>query len=113
MKTLSGMLPENYVLSTDPDISFTLKPLTAAERLDILGTVNNAGRYGQAMQQACEYAITDWKGFKDEAGKVIAFSLAEIRRLPVDILIEVAQHALELSKVDDKGKKTSGSRSQS
>jgi hypothetical protein len=113
MKTLAGLLPEKYTLSTDPEVTFTLKPLTAAERLDILSTANDAKRFGQAMQQACEYTITGWSGFKDEAGAPVAFSVGEIRRLPTEVLIEVAQRALKLSTADEEAKKTSGSQSPS
>ncbi|MGA9855757.1 MAG: hypothetical protein WBR29_10820 [Gammaproteobacteria bacterium] len=113
MKILSGLVPEVYTLVHDAEVSLTLKPLTAAERLDIIGCANDAKKFGHAMQQACEYAITEWKGFKDAAGKDVAFGLSRIRELPVDVLIEVAQHVLNLARAGDEVKKTSGSQSPS
>lgn len=105
MKILAGLLPELYKLKDDPSVEFTLKPLTAAERLDILGFANDAKKFGTAMQTTCELSIQGWSGLNGGDNKPVPFNVAEIQRLPMDILIEVAQHILGLSILGSEEKK--------
>lgn len=105
MKLLPGIASEKYILSTDEHVSFTLRPLSAAERIDILSTATNAKQYGQAMLLACEYGITGWNGVKDAQGQDAAFDIHNIKLMPVEAMIEVANYILKISKADPEIKK--------
>lgn len=113
MKLLSGITPEKYTLKTDQEVTLTLKPLSSAERIDILASINDARKYGQAMLAACEYAITGWKGVKDDTGADVEFSVSRVKEIPVDAMIEVSNHILKLSAASPDEKKTSGLQSPS
>lgn len=113
MKKLVGITESEYKLKDDPEVSFTLKPLTAAQRIDIMYRMTDEKKYGQAMQDACEYAIKAWQGLKDDTNEAIDFAIAEVKRLPVEVLIEVANHILAISAVGEQEKKVSGSASPS
>ena len=107
MKILAGLRPEKFTPKSEPSVTFELQPLTAAERLDVLMCMENAKKYGTGIQLACEYSIRGWTGVTGEDDKPLPFSAAAVARLPLQVLIEVGTHVLQISKLDDGEKKAS------
>lgn len=105
MLRLQSLKEHTYKLKADDGVSFTLVPLTSADRLDLMYESDTAKRYGQTMLRACELCIRDWSGVQDEAGAAVPFSKDAIKRLDINTLVEVAGHVLKISELSPEEKK--------
>ena len=111
MKLIAGLRPESFSPPSDPSVKFELAPLTAAERLDVIMSMESSKKYGQAIQLACEYAIRGWSGVVGDDETPIPFSRDAIKWLPMPVLLEVGTHAVQISRLGEDEKKASDSRS--
>lgn len=105
MKTLLDLQRHTYTLHSDAAVSFDLVPLSSADKVDILYTVQTSQQYGHAMLKACEACVVGWNGVLDEKGHPVPFSKAELSRLDVETLIEVSGHILADAQLTDEEKK--------
>lgn len=87
----------DYVLKDDrekpaPQTAFILRPLTGAQRLQVVELVSN-GQSANSFLLAVRFGLRGWKNFTDETGDVpFAEGLMELNidRLSADDIMELA-----------------------
>ncbi|MDE2102463.1 MAG: hypothetical protein KGL39_34775 [Patescibacteria group bacterium] len=106
MKIIKTLSDSSYTLASDPSVSFDLRPLRSADRIDLLYDIRNANQYGKAMLRACEACVKDWHGVQDDKGAPVPYSKEALADLDVDTLIELSDHILRASELSPEEKKT-------
>lgn len=96
-----GVTEEWFTLPDDADTKFKIRPLTARERLDVMG-IMQGGRIGSGATEALDAALLDWSGVLDDKGQPIRFSKETLQRLPVPVFTAIYKRILEIS-VNDEG----------
>ena len=99
-----GVTEEWFQLPDDADTKFKIRPLSARERLDVLG-IMQGGRVGSGATEALDAALLDWAGVLDDKGQPMRFSKEALQRLPVSAFTAVYKRVLEISTNDEDQRK--------
>ncbi len=99
IKTIGGLLPIWYTLSSDPETRFQLKPLAEVDKLNLRTEYDEKHQTvtGTGVLEAVQASIIGGEGVNDPAGKPLPYSRAEVASLPAAVLAEIGAKILALS----------------
>lgn len=100
IKALTGLVPEWYTLDAeaedDTPASFELRPLTSPEIATLQSEFDRdtGAVTGKGLFDAAVLGIINWRNVDNHEGETLAFSKANIAKLPYTVLIELGGKAL-------------------
>lgn len=105
MLTLNtGVAPEDFVPEKFKDMqdppTFKVRPMTGPELLDVQAEFDTKleNFTGKGWNLAVKYGLMGWKNVQDQNEATLAYSRANVRFLPSNLLIEIASKIISISK---------------
>lgn len=105
---LSGLVEQEYIPEDDKDSEnptvFRLKPLNGMQYMEVMSEVKRVGDFlrvsGDGLKLAIKYGLVGWKDFYDENGKDVKFNPHTVLRVPSDVLAELADKIISISRLE-------------
>lgn len=108
--------PQWYTIESeveeDQPAKFKIKPLDGEQYMEIFaeGEMTRNGDLkltGLGLKMAVRHGVVGWENIFDESGKVLKFSTHNLKKLPMEILSELASEVVNRSSPDEVESKNS------